>query len=390
MAVQFIGNNCVGDNENNGIDTTALANVGVFGLDGNDRIVTSNASASNVFEGNAGADFMEFSLAPGGGSAGGQMYGGSGNDTLSGAALADALYGGEGDDLIIGNWQNSDADADRLYGGSGRDALYGNGGDDALFGGDGNDSGEISTAGTDTAFNNLVDRKTQAGLYGGDGNDYLDGGSGDDHIEGGNGNDEGYGGSGKDIMFGNAGDDQLSGGGGTDVINGDDGNDSVDGGAGDDVINLGSGNDEGHGGSGSDALKGFGGADTLHGGNGNDQLFGGLGKDVLSGGAGADIFVFDTELSASNNVDRIRDFSRSDGDKIGLAPAIFTAIGPSLDKKEFVIGKKAKDKNDYIVVNQKKGTIAYDADGKGGAKAIVFATVEKGLKLAHTDFELGV
>ena len=66
-----------------------------------------------------------------------------------------------------------------------------------------------------------------------------------------------------------------------------------------------------------------------------------------------------------------------------LSSAIFDAIGPSLDKKEFVLGKKAKDGNDHIIVNQKKGTIAYDDDGKGGEKAVVFATVEKGLKLAY-------
>ena len=85
---------------------------------------------------------------------------------------------------------------------------------------------------------------------------------------------------------------------------------------------------------------------------------------------------------------RVRDFTRSDGDTIVLSAAIFTEIGPSLDKKEFVIGKKAKDANDYIVFNQKKGTVAYDDDGKGGEKAVVFATVEKGLTLAHTDFDI--
>lgn len=298
MAVQLIGLNYVGDNDNNGIDTTALANVGVVGLDGNDLIRSSNPSGSNVFEGNAGADFMEFSIAAGGNSAaGGVMYGGAGNDTLSGSTRGDALYGGEGDDLIIGNWQTNDADADRLYGGAGRDALYGNGGDDVIFGGDGNDSGEISTASADTAFDNLIDLKSAAGLYGGDGNDYLDGGSG------------------------------------------------------------------------------------------NDALFGGNGKDVMTGGSRADKFVFDTAVGPTN-VDRIRDFSSSEGDKIVLASTIFDKIGASLDKKEFVLGKKAKDKNDYIIVNQKKGTIAYDADGKGGAKAVVFATVEKGLKLTHTDFDI--
>ena len=107
----------------------------------------------------------------------------------------------------------------------------------------------------------------------------------------------------------------------------------------------------------------------------------------MSGGAGADKFVFDAALGATN-VDRVRDFSKDDGDSIVLSAAIFTEIGPSLDKKEFVIGKKAKDANDYIVLNQKKGTVAYDGDGKGGEKAVVFATIEKGMILAHTDFDI--
>lgn len=44
------------------------------------------------------------------------------------------LYGGDGDDSITGNIGN-----DEIYGGSGNDKLYGMAGDDVLFGGDGND-----------------------------------------------------------------------------------------------------------------------------------------------------------------------------------------------------------------------------------------------------------
>lgn len=332
MAIVVVGSYAVGDELNNQIDTSLIVNAGAVGLDGHDRIFSANASGGNSFEGGRGADNLFFAIG-GQGAASGSLYGDDGNDLLSGSAGTDALYGGEGDDWVDGNWQNNDADADRLYGGEGRDALFGKGGNDVIYGGEGNDKGQILTASPDTWQDNLVDFATDAGLYGGDGNDTLDGGAGADFIDGGNGNDDA------------------------------------------------------NGGSGADEIKGFAGNDSLEGGGGNDSLFAGLGNDLMSGGAGADTFVFDTALG-STNVDRVRDFTRSDGDKMVLAAAIFDEIGPILDKKEFVLGKKAKDGNDYIVANQKQGTVAYDADGKGGEKAIVFATVEKGLKLAYSDFDI--
>lgn len=329
MANQTIGNYIVGDEVNNVIDTSALPNFGAAGLSGNDRIFSFNASTGNTFEGGQGADNIFF-----GGSASGSLYGGDGNDLVSGGDGQDAMYGGEGDDWLGGNWQSATTtDADSLYGGSGRDALFGDGGDDVIYGGAGDDKGQIATASPDTVTDNLVDFTTNAGLYGGDGNDYLDGGAGDDIIDGGNGNDEA------------------------------------------------------HGGSGADEVKGLAGNDTLHGDGGTDTLHGGTGVDAMFGGGGADKFVFDTALGVGN-IDMIGDLSRSQGDKIVLSAAVFAEIGPSLEKKEFALGNKAKDKNDYIIANQKKGTIAYDEDGKGGAKAVVFATVEKGLKLAHTDFDI--
>jgi Ca2+-binding RTX toxin-like protein len=329
MANTTIGNYVVGDGLNNVIDTTALPNSGAAGLNGNDRIFSASASIGNTFEGGQGADNIFFI-----GSASGSLYGGDGNDLVSGGDGQDAMYGGDGDDWLGGNWQSATTtDADSLYGGAGRDALFGDGGDDVIYGGAGDDKGQIATASPDTVTDNLVDFTTNAGLYGGDGNDFLDGGAGDDFIDGGNGNDDA------------------------------------------------------HGGSGADEIKGFAGNDSLEGGGGNDSLFGGLGNDLMSGGAGADKFVFDSALG-STNIDQVRDFTRSDGDSIVLSATIFAEIGPSLDKKEFVLGKKAKNGNDYIIANQKKGTVAYDEDGKGGEKAVVFATVEKGLKLTFADFDI--
>ncbi len=73
------------------------------------------------------------------------LKGGSGNDKLSGNAMANTLLGGGGNDLLYGMAGN-----DVLSGGSGNDLLSGGAGDDVLLGGD--------LAGGDT-------------LDGGDGND---------------------------------------------------------------------------------------------------------------------------------------------------------------------------------------------------------------------------
>lgn len=278
---------------------------------------------------------------------------------------------------------------------------------------------------------------TQNVLYGLDGRDQLLSSEATLYAEGGRGNDfigivnnpngvvEAYGGQGADTIFGRGGADFLYGGEDGDWLVGatadvaDDGTvtakeasgaDHMEGGAGADALYGFDGNDELHGGGGNDkgvilvphvdsyttntyqsvkaGLFGGDGDDVVDGGGGDDLVSGGNGNDVLRGGSGADRFLFDTALNKASNVDRIADFSRGEGDKIVLSADIFDAIGASIARNEFVLGNKAKDGNDHIVVNQRKGTVAYDDDGKGGAKAVVFATVEKGLKLAHTDFDI--
>ena len=67
-----------------------------------------------------------------GGAGNDQMSGDWGSDTLLGEAGADTLDGGEGDDVLLGG-----AGADMLEGGIGRDVLYGGGGSDTIDGGPG-------------------------------------------------------------------------------------------------------------------------------------------------------------------------------------------------------------------------------------------------------------
>ncbi len=85
------------------------------------------------------------------------VFGGSGNDEISGGAGCDSLFGNRGDD-----WLSGDDGNDILFGGLGMDRLYGGTGDDWLFGGLGDD---------------LLD--------GGDGYDWLFGEAGSDILVGG-------------------------------------------------------------------------------------------------------------------------------------------------------------------------------------------------------------
>ena len=129
------------------------------------------------------------------------------------------------------------------------------------------------------------------------------------------------------------------------------------------------------------------GKDTLSGGAGADYLSGGLGNDRLTGGADSDFFYFDAKLNAKTNVDTITDFSRVD-DSFQLENAIFKKLTKTgvMSKSFFVVGTKAKDKNDYIVYDKATGALSYDADGSGKGAAVKFAQVTKGTVLGYNDF----
>ncbi|WP_201831618.1 tandem-95 repeat protein [Microvirga zambiensis] len=149
--------------------------------------------------------------------------------------------------------------------------------------------------------------------------------------------------------------------------------------------------------AGKDVLVGGTGKDVFNGGLGDDKLSGGLGNDVLTGGKGKDVFVFDSKLGTSStdrkvNFDSIKDFSVKD-DSLYLDNAIFKKLGAGtatspkqLKSSFFTIGDKAKDKNDYIVYNNKTGVLSYDADGSGNGKAVEFAQLTKNLKMTYKDF----
>ena len=140
---------------------------------------------------------------------GADLYGGPGNDILSGSWGADRLIAGDGDDSLIGGPGGDGLDAGpgnyRLLGGDGNDRLYGRDGNDYLDAGPGDDRPVLGEGGNDR-------------LFGGDGNDGLDGGDGNDNFAGGAGNDSIYGQAGEDLFDGGPGADDLNGGPGGDTV----------------------------------------------------------------------------------------------------------------------------------------------------------------------------
>lgn len=227
----------------------------------------------------------------------------------------------------------------------------------------------------DNKTGSLLDDILRGGV--GTGKDTIKGGTGDDKLYGESGNDSVLGGDGIDSLFGGAGNDTLKGDAGKDLVKGDAGNDKAYGGLDNDML---------YGGNGNDILKGDAGDDLLYGEAGNDKLYGGLGKDT---------FVFNKKPSKSANLDKIMDFNVLD-DTIWLENKVFKKLGTAgsealpaaLNAVNFVIGSKAKDRNDHIVYNNKKGILYYDADGSGKGAAVEIATMKKNLKLTIDDFKI--
>jgi Ca2+-binding RTX toxin-like protein len=205
-------------------------------------------------------------------------------------------FGQDGDDTISLNESQGALPAALLFGGAGNDTLTGGSGNDERFG----------QAGADT----LVGGAGHDLLFGGDGNDTLTGGSGDDQV---------FGQGGNDVMIWNPGDgsDLFEGGDGDDtaLVNGGNGAETftvtpngarvrfdrvmpapftldigtteslvLHAGGGDDVITA----SNGLAGLISLTLDGGAGNDTITGGDGADQLIGGAGNDVIIGGRGND------------------------------------------------------------------------------------------------------
>ncbi len=248
--------------------TPTVANttlIQVFGQGGNDVITLSEVNgalpAANLF-GGAGNDVLT------GGSGGDQLFGQGGNDTLLGKGGSDLLFGGNENDVLTGG----DAD-DQAFGQGGTDRMVWNPGDDTDLneGGEAVDTVEVNGGNgaeefTTTANGTRVrfDRVTPAPFS-------IDIGTSEKLVLNANGGNDRFSATGNLAALiaitvdGGAADDTLLGGNGVDFLLGGDGTDFADGNQGNDTALLGAGDDtfQWDPGDGNDVIEGQGGTDAM-------------------------------------------------------------------------------------------------------------------------------
>ena len=226
--------------------TPTVANtslIQVFGLGGNDTLTLSEANgalpAANLF-GGTGNDTLT------GGSGADMLFGQADNDTLLGKGGADLLFGRVGNDVLTGG----DGD-DQMFGEAGNDRMAWNSGDDSdlMEGGAGTDTAEVNGGNGSETFTVTAngarvrfDRLAPAPFA-------LDIGTSENLVVNMNGGDDTFSAAGNLAALigltvdGGAGNDTILGSNGADLLLGGDGNDFVDGQQGNDVVLLGAGND---------------------------------------------------------------------------------------------------------------------------------------------------
>jgi Ca2+-binding RTX toxin-like protein len=399
------------------ISYTLAAQIEKLTLTGSSAINATGNALANTLTGNAGANVLD------GGAGVDVMTGGAGNDTyvvddvrdrvtessgaangvdlvqssasyvlglnvenltLTGTAAINAT-GNALDNVLTGN-----AGANTLDGDSGADTMAGGAGDDVYVV---RDAGDVVTeganAGVDTVKSWLsysltgnVDNLTLLGsATDGTGNSLANVLTGNSRAN---------------VLNGNAGADTMAGGSGSDVYTVDNVGDVVTetGVSGTDIVQssvsftLGA-YVENLTLTGSGGLSGTGNTlrNVIVGNAGANDLDGGLGSDALTGGAGADNFVFSTTLGSAN-VDKITDFTVAD-DTIKLDDAVFVGLTAGvLDVGALALGTAALDADDRIIYDAGTGSLFFDRDGLGGAKAVKFATLGEGLVLTNADFDV--
>lgn len=129
----------------------------------------------------------------------------------------------------------------------------------------------------------------------------------------------------------------------------------------------------------ADVMAGGDGRDILFGKGGNDLLIGdpdvnsGGSRDILVGGRGADHFHFQFVPEIARFSDVIlgfkpgRDAIVLEFDFLPIDPdkPKYGAYLDTLNPESFVVGKKAKDADDFVIYRKKTGALFIDADGTG-------------------------
>jgi Ca2+-binding RTX toxin-like protein len=354
--------------------TPTVANtslIQMFGQGGNDVMTLSETSGAlprgNLF-GGAGNDTLT------GGSGGDLLFGQSGNDTLLGKGGADFLFGGSENDTLTGG----DGD-DQLFGESGNDRFIWNPGDDTDLweGGAGTDTAEVNGGGgaenfTVTANGTRVrfDRLDPAPFS-------LDLGTMEQLVVNMNGGDDTFSATGNLAALigvtvdGGTGNDTILGSNGADILIGGDGNDFVDGQQGNDVVLLGAGDDvaQWDPGDGSDVIEGQDGFDTL-------RFNGSAANEVmeLSNNGGRALFT----RNVGNIVMDMNDVEKLEINALGGADTIVVNNMAGTDVDEVKInlsgtfgGTAGDNLADTVIANASNNDNVVDLFGAGGSLSLV-------------------
>ena len=336
---------------------TLTANVEILEYTGAGAFIGTGNALANIIVGGANGDTL--SGLDGNDTLGGEagndiLNGGNGNDRLNGGVGNDSMNGGAGDDILVinvGDPRNG-ADSDIATGGDGIDTLLIDAGSNSI--GIGGIFPYILAADIENV------QTVSAGFVGIQLNaldNLMSGSTSGDFVFAGAGNDTIYARSGDDTVYGEDGIDRLFGEAGQDTLVGENGNDLLYGGGDDDQL---------VGGAGNDTLYGEAGADRLSGGAGTDQYYGGL---------GADMFTFATVGETTiiiATADRIRDFSRAQGDRIDVF-GIDAIAGGTNDAFTFIgtsaFTQTAGQLRYQIVGGETR--ISGDVDGDGVADVLI-------------------
>ena len=278
-----------GDSLNNSITVSRnaagqiLVNGGAVTVSGGSPTV-ANTSKIQVF-GQGGQDVLTLSEVNGALPLA-HLFGGDGNDVLTGGSGADQLFGQTGNDTLLGK-----GGVDLLFGGNDTDTLTGGDADDQAFGQSGNDR-MVWNPGDDTDLNEGGAGTDTVEVNGGNGLEQftttangtrvrfdrlnpapfsIDIGTSEKLVLNANGGDDSSSATGNLAALigitvdGGAGNDTLLGSNGIDILLGGDGTDFVDGQQGNDVAFLGAGDDtfQWDPGDGSDVIEGQDGSDSM-------------------------------------------------------------------------------------------------------------------------------
>lgn len=364
------------------------------------------------------------------------VTGGSFADYLLGTSSSDVIVGNEGNDILLAKQGNDSIDggkgADTMIGGTGNDIYVVDSATDKIIENTGEGEDRVISSVNYTLGNNLenlvltdnakigIGNSLDNVIIGNDQNNTLKGNAGNDTIDG-------KGSATGDILAGGLGDDQYFINSERDIIQeaAAQGTDlaiytvNITHTLNSFVENLqlieangliyAKGNDLSNtiiGNNNDNQMYGLGGNDSIAAGGGNDALVGGAGNDTLQGGPGSDIFVFDTALNATTNVDTIVDFASESGDMIHLSSLIFASLkslspADHIGSDNFLVTNHAPSSADlttskqFIVYDQSSGDLYYDADGNGAAKGLIkfahLASLDGGISqptLHNTDISI--